>query len=236
MDVLIATTEEAASYVGGCDSIVPHGVDTGRFLPPEDKRACWQESGLPGKYGIGIFGRVRPEKGTDLFVQAMCRLLPRYPDFVAVIAGRWKPKDADFQQALVRQIEEAGISDRVVWLDEVPADERHVWFQRISLCVASPRYEGFGLTPIEAMSCGAAVVATRTGFFPKLIEEGDTGYVVDIEDLDALTDRIEQCLKDPEVLLRMGRTARQHAVERHDCSREAQGIEQVYQQIFDGEL
>ncbi|KKL79750.1 hypothetical protein LCGC14_2011700, partial [marine sediment metagenome] len=198
--------------------------------------ACWQSSGLPGKYGIGIFGRVRPEKGTDLFVEAMCRLLPRYGDFVAVIAGRWKSKDADFQQALVQQIEEAGISDRVVWLDEVPPDQRHLWFQRICLCVAAPRYEGFGLTPIEAMSCGAAVVATRTGFFAELIEEGKTGHVVDIDDLDALTARIEQCLEDPQSLLQMGRNARHHAADRHDCSREAEGIERVYQKIFDGEL
>jgi len=79
-------------------------------------------------------------------------------------------------------------------------------------------------------------VATRTGFFPTLIEEGKTGYVVDIEDLDALTARIEQCLQDPQSLLQMGRNARQRAADRHDCSREAEGIERVYQKIFDGEL
>ncbi len=41
----------------------------------------------PGRYAIGCFGRVRLQKGTDVFVEAMCRLLPRFPDFTAVIVG-----------------------------------------------------------------------------------------------------------------------------------------------------
>jgi len=44
-------------------------------------------SGLPGRYAIGCFGRVRAQKGSDVFVDAMCRLLPRYPDFTAVMVG-----------------------------------------------------------------------------------------------------------------------------------------------------
>ena len=46
---------------------------------------------LPGRYAIGCFGRVRAQKGTDVFVDAMCRLLPNYPDFTAVIVGAVTP-------------------------------------------------------------------------------------------------------------------------------------------------
>ncbi len=197
MDAIIATTPEAASLVPRCDAIVPHGVDTSVFVPPDDKQRAWQETGLPGRFGIGTFGRVRPEKGTDLFVEAMCRVLPRFPEFTAIVAGCCKSPDRPFQAALVRRIASAGLSERVIWLGEIPACERHLWFQRISLCVAAPRYEGFGLTPLEAMSCGAAAVATRTGIFPTLIEDGQTGYVVDIDDGDALADRIAPACKIP---------------------------------------
>lgn len=236
MDAVIATTPEAASFVPRCDAIVPHGVDTAVFVPPDDKRRAWQETGLPGRYGIGTFGRVRPEKGTDRFVEAVCRVLPKYPEFTAVIAGRWKGSDRPFQEALAQRIASAGLSDRVIWLGEVPAHERHVWFQRVSLCVAAPRYEGYGLTPLEAMSCGAAAVATRTGIFPTLIEDGQTGYVVDVGDVEALADRIERCIRDPQALLEMGRRGRQHIVANYDIGGEAAGIERVYARIFDGEL
>jgi mannosyltransferase len=236
MDAIIATTESAGSLAPRCDAIVPHGVDTSAFLPPADKQRAWRETGLPGKYGIGIFGRVRAEKGTDLFVEAMCRVLPRHPDFTAVIAGRWKDGDREFQQRLADRIAAAGLTERVVWLGEVPAAVRDVWFQRISLCVAPARYEGFGLTPIEAMACGAAAVATRTGVYPHLIEDGVTGYVVEIGDVEALATRIEQCLADPEELLAMGRRGREHVVRHYDIQGEAAGIEQVYERIFKGEL
>ena len=49
--------------------------------------AAFAEAGLPGRYAIGCFGRVRAQKGSDVFVEAMCRLLPRYPDFTAVMVG-----------------------------------------------------------------------------------------------------------------------------------------------------
>jgi len=236
MDAIIATTPQAASFVPRCDAIVPHGVDSNVFVPPGDKRRAWHETGLPGRYGIGTFGRVRPEKGTDVFVEAMCRVLPKYPEFTAVIAGRWKGPDRPFQESLAQRIALAGLSDRVIWLGEVPAHERHLWFQRLSLCVAAPRYEGYGLTPLEAMSCGAAAVATRTGIFPTLIEDGRTGYVVDVGDVEALADRIERCIQNPQALLEMGQRGRQHVVANYDIGVEAAGIERVYARIFDGEL
>ena len=71
-------------------AIVPHGVDTRYFHPPADRGQEWAQGRLPGRYGVGIFGRVRRGKGTDLFVEAMLRLLPRYPDFTAVIIGPCK--------------------------------------------------------------------------------------------------------------------------------------------------
>ncbi|MES7358587.1 hypothetical protein U6X56_12390, partial [Cutibacterium acnes] len=71
MDAVIATTPKAASFVPNTTAVVPHGVDLQRFSPPPDKASAWADSGLPGRYGIGVFGRVRPDKGTDVFVDAM---------------------------------------------------------------------------------------------------------------------------------------------------------------------
>ena len=77
-----------------------HGVDTDRYAPPADRAAAFAESGLPGRYAIGCFGRVRAQKGTDVFVEAMCRLLPRYPDFTAVIVGAVVPEQQGFADEL----------------------------------------------------------------------------------------------------------------------------------------
>ncbi len=87
MDAVIATSDISASYLEREATVIPHGVDTDRYAPPADRAAEFAESGMPGRYAIGCFGRVRAQKGTDVFVNAMCRLLPRYPDFAAVIVG-----------------------------------------------------------------------------------------------------------------------------------------------------
>src|SRR6202000_3483854 len=81
MDAIIATSDISASFLKRTATVIPHGVDTDRYVPPADRAAALTEAGLPGRYAIGCFGRVRAQKGTDVFVDAMCRLLPRYPDF-----------------------------------------------------------------------------------------------------------------------------------------------------------
>src|SRR5271167_2697628 len=87
MDAVIATSEMAARYIPCPATVIHHGIDVEVYRPPADRRSAFAEAGLPGKYGVGIFGRVRRQKGADLFVEAMCRLLPRYPDFSAVVIG-----------------------------------------------------------------------------------------------------------------------------------------------------
>src|SRR3954469_5149597 len=87
MDAIIATSDVSASYLDRPATVVLHGIDPALYAPPPDRAAAFAATGLPGRYGIGCFGRVRAQKGTDVFVEAMCALLPRYPDFTAVVVG-----------------------------------------------------------------------------------------------------------------------------------------------------
>ena len=107
--------------------------------------------------------------------------------------------------------------------------------QCLSLLVAPPRYEGFGMTPLEAMACGAAVVATDTGAFAEMITAGETGYVVPIGDLDALTSAVLSITEDPERLAVMGQTARKSVVENFTLTGEAAAIDKVYERLWSGE-
>src|SRR5665213_413290 len=105
MDAIIATSDISASYLKREATVIPHGVDTDRYAPPEDRAAAFAETKLPGRYAIGCFGRVRAQKGTDVFVEAMCRLLPRYPDFTAVIVGAVTVEQGEFATELRKRIE-----------------------------------------------------------------------------------------------------------------------------------
>ena len=100
MDAVIATSEAAAQFLRRPATVILHGIDVDLYSPPADRLAAFAETGLPGKYGIGTFGRVRRQKGSDLFVEAMCRLLPRYPDFCAVVVGLTTVDNLPFVEGL----------------------------------------------------------------------------------------------------------------------------------------
>lgn len=232
MDAVIATTPKAASFVPNTTAVVPHGIDLTRFAPPPDKLAAWADSGLPGRFGVGVFGRVRPDKGTDVFVDAMIAALPHLPDVTAVIAGRAMPQHEAYQRELQARIDAAGLSDRIRFLGEVPAAEVHRWYQRCLVCVACPRYEPFGLTPFEAAACGCAVVCSRTGAFEELVQPGVNGALVDTGDAAGLAAALRQVLADPQAAARMGQAARARVAGQFSLEREAAGIGAVYARLF----
>lgn len=232
MDRVIATSPEAARYLRVPAHVILHGVDLTRFGPAPDRAADWAATGLPGRFGIGVFGRVRPQKGTDLFVEAMCRLLPHYPDFAAVVVGAVTPEQRLFFERLKARVHTAGLAGRVVFLGERPAAEVPLWMRRMTIVVCPQRWEGFGLVPLEAMASGAAVVATRVGAAHHLIVEGETGFLVPPDNLDALAGRVDQLMQCPELALAMGQKGRAHVLAHFSIEREAAEIRAVYESLL----
>ncbi len=234
MDSVVSTTPEAASFVPNTTRVVPHGISLERFAPPQDKLSAWAEAKLPGRYGIGGFGRVRPDKGSDLFVEAMLKVLPQFPDFCAVIAGLAQPQHQHFQDRLMQRVRDHGLQDRIRFLGEIPPDQVAQWYRRVLITVACPRYEPFGLTPLEGMACGCAVVASDTGAFRTIVDEGVTGHVVPTEDVEALASRLADLMQDPPRTAAMGQQGRQRVERSFSVEREAEGIAAVYDRVWQG--
>jgi mannosyltransferase len=232
MDAVIATSEGAESFLERPATVIHHGVDTERYRPSADRLAAWWEAGLPGSFGIGAFGRIRPQKGTDLLVEAMLRILPRRPEATLVLTGLVAPQFETFKSELEARIAAAGLERRVLFLGERPIEEMPEWFRRVSLYVAPMRHEGFGLTPLEAMASGAAVVATRTGAAAALVADGETGFLIEPDDVDALAAAIETLVSDPARAEAMGRRGREKAVAEHDIKGEARRINAIYRALW----
>lgn len=232
MDAVIATSDISASYLKRSATVVNHGVDTERYAPPSDRAAAFAEARLPGRYAIGCFGRVRAQKGTDLFVDAMCELLPRCPEFTAVIVGAITPDQIGFANELKKKIADAGLQSRIVITGELPIEEVEHWFQRLTIYAFTSRNEGFGLTLIEAMSVGAALVATRAGAAEIVVEEGVTGRLVPTDDANALAVALEPLMRDPDTAAAMGQRARQRVLDKFSLDAEARGIAAVYRKLI----
>jgi len=231
MDAIIATNEISASFLKRQATVIPHGVDTDRYAPPADRMAAFAQTGLPGRYAIGCFGRVRAQKGTDVFVEAMCRLLPRHPDFVAVLVGAITPEQMVFANDLRKRIEAAGLKSRIVITGELGIEEVQRWYQRLTIYAFTSRNEGFGLTLIEAMAVGAALVASRAGAAELVVEDGVTGVLTPPGDVDALVTALEPLMRDPASATDMGRRGRTRVLEKFSLDAEANRIADVYRAL-----
>jgi mannosyltransferase len=231
MDAIIATSDLSASYLKRTATVIPHGVDTEIYAPPSDRAAAFAESGLPGRYAIGCFGRVRAQKGSDVFVAAMCRLLPRYPDFTAVMVGAITADQTGFAGGLKQQIEAAGLLSRIVVTGELEIEEVQRWYRRLTIYAFTSRNEGFGLTLIEAMSVGAALMASRAGAAELVVDDGITGVLTPPGDVDALVAALEPLMRDPAAAAAMGARARQRVLEQFSLDAEADRIAEVYRTL-----
>jgi mannosyltransferase len=162
----------------------------------------------------------------------MCALLPRYPDFTAVIVGAITPDQIGFANELKKKIADAGLQSRIIITGELPIEDLERWFQRLTIYAFTSRNEGFGLTLIEAMSVGAALVATRAGAAEIAVEEGVTGRLVPTDDAIALAVALEPLMRDPAIATAMGERARQRVLDKFSLDAEARGIAAVYRKLI----
>lgn len=234
MDAVIPTTPEAAKFVPNVKAVVPHGVNTDLFKPAPDRAVAWQSLGYGGKMGIAAVGRVRPEKGTDIFADAMLQVLPKFPDLVALVVGKAAKEHIGFQQKLQERISAAGLADRLLFVGEVGPGKMPALMQGLSLMAALPRYEGYGMTPLEALASGVPFVGSETGYFREFSNHGTVGTVVPLEDADQGAAVIEAWLSDKARLMHASELAPGFVKQQHSIEHEVAGINTVYERLWGG--
>ncbi|GGR13145.1 glycosyl transferase [Actinoplanes ianthinogenes] len=170
-------------------TLVPSGVNVDRFR--KDGPAAERS----GRQRILSVGRLVPRKGFEELIN----VLPDVPGAELVIAGG--PDAAElatdaYAQWLLQLAKERGVDDRVRLLGAVPAHRMPEWYRSADLLAATPWYEPFGLTPLEAMACGVPVVATAVGGLPDTVVDGVTGDLVPPRDPVGLGQALRRLLAD----------------------------------------
>jgi glycosyltransferase involved in cell wall biosynthesis len=165
--------------------VVAGGV---RATPPGDPRPGHELAG--GKRYVLALGTVEPRKDLPTLVAAFDDLAADDPELRLVIAGQ----DGWGSQDLAAAIERSAHRDRIVRLGWVAEDDRPALVRGATVYAYPSVYEGFGLPPLEAMSAGVPVVATRTGSLPEVI--GDGADLVPVGDAAALAAAIGRLLTD----------------------------------------
>jgi len=226
VDGIVSTCSAAAAFLTQRppDIIIPHGIDAQRYKPVDEKKTAWQSLGYPGNRGVGIFGRVRHSKGIDIFVDAALAVANDFPDTTFVICGECIDKDLPYQQALQNKITQANLQQRFMFLGEQPFEKLPTLFSAMSVVCALSRNEGFGLTPLEAMASGSAVLCSEAGAWPDIVAQGIEGYRVPIDDVQATQHKLTAMLSDEATTQQMGRHGRKKVLQHYTIEKEAKAL------------
>ena len=174
--------------------------------PPPCRRLKAARILCPGNYTDG--------KGQDVALRAFARILPDFPHAELRFFGGdlGLSKNRDYREALKRLAAELGVAGSVTFSEF--ADDLAPHYASALVVLNLSRSESFSLICQEAAAHGVPVIATRSGGPPEIIDDGVTGFLVDVGDSDAVAERLDQILSDPDRGQAMGVRARALVVER----------------------
>ncbi len=159
-----------------------------------DKEKAWEFLRREYSYSndfILYLGGFSPRKNVDGLLESYKRIykeLPGYYDLVLLGASK------DNHYELKKKVEDMGLRDRVVFAGYVPYEHLPYFYNCSSLFVYPSLYEGFGLPPLEAMTCGTPTITTNVTSIPEVV--GDGALLVDPYNTEELTDKIYKTISD----------------------------------------
>lgn len=175
-----------------------------------------------------VAGRLVPEKGVDVLLRALARVVHRHPRARLVVAG-----DGPERGSLHRLAEASGLGHHVEFTGRL---DRDALFDRLRsswvACVPSVWEEPFGMIAAEAQMHGVAVLASRTGGLTEIVGDGETGFLVPPGDVDATADRLESVFSDPERALSLGRRGHLRARDVFGLDASAARFEGLYREAI----
>src|SRR5207245_8808235 len=179
-------------------------------------KARWHRSGAR----IVLFvGRLQPHKGPDVAITSMAEAVSRDPvgtrDVVLAVVGGPSGRTADERDEVSRLMDLAaasGVGDRVMFFPPQPQPRLADFYSAAELVLVPSRSESFGLVALEAQACGTPVVAAATGGLRYVVEDGETGFLVDGWDPADYAERLLSLLGDPGSARRMGEAGIARAV------------------------
>jgi len=202
-------------------SLIPNGMDIQPFQRRFDRRRLRQEYQLPMSARIiGCVGRLDPEKGQDLLIEA-CAKLDKKLDWILLLAGT-----GSCEVQLQRQAERLGIADRVRFLgftDTIPQ-----FLAALDLLVLPSRTEGTPLALLEAMAARCAIVAAAVGQVPQIITHLQTGYLIRPGCTEEMEEGIRYLIENPQHGRQMGMQAAELVSREFSASKMAEAYMQIY--------
>jgi glycogen synthase len=225
--------------------VIPNGIDVEEYRPSPDP-SLLRSYGIDPERPFALFvGRITRQKGVLHLINAIRHL--KEGTQVVLCAGA--PDTREIGEEMTRKVEAArrDSSHPIVWIEKMlPKKEVIALYSHAAVFVCPSVYEPFGIINLEAMACGAPVVASKVGGIPEVVVHGDTGLLVgleargpeDFEPKDParfsreLAAAVNSLLESPELRKAMAAKARKRVEDQFAWSQVAARTHQFYQELI----
>lgn len=245
-DVLIAISRNvAASYTPYTRKpqrvmVIPNGVDLMEFSPSPLRRDHSRRElhVAHGTYLMGLLGRIIPQKGHHVMVQALARLAKTHPNTCLVVAGGAKTgnhtwfQDGAFLNDLRRLINDLGVTQKVIFTGFV--DHVRAIYESLDVLVVPSLVEACGRTALEAMAMQIPVVASDVGPAREVVEDDRTALLVPPNDPEQLAMAIETLMTNRVLARELGENGRRRVEKYFSSEQHVRTVEQLYRSVRRG--
>jgi glycosyltransferase involved in cell wall biosynthesis len=203
-------------------TVIPNGIDLERFNASAEKQKIRAELGLPAEgIIVGTIGRLVPEKGQHLLIEAAARLAKNFSNVFYLIVG-----DGPLRQELQACARNAGLENRVILFgvsDQIPQ-----LLNLMEVFVLPSLSEGLPMVILEAMAAGKPIIATNVGAIPQVLRDHESGLIIE-PNANELADAISYLLNHPPIARGFGEKALDHVRDEYS----SQKMTREYVAVFD---
>ena len=180
---------------------------------------------------IGTAGFLRPIKGFHILLQAVERVVKTHPDTCLLVVGQFARES--YKREMLQQIRDRGLKRHVVFTGYVPHRDVLAWMREMDIFAFPSLHEGSPNALLEAMACGLPIAASRVGGIVDIVEDDRDVLLVPADDVDMLSQKLQQLVRDMELRKRLGRAAKQKVESQFSPARETEIWLDIYHRVLD---
>ena len=225
-DIVTATSsalaEDTKNYIDGNKQVhvIPFGVNINQFTSvKKDYRI--------DDFCVGIVKNLEKNYGIEFLIRAVEIVIKKGHKCRLIIVG-----DGSLRKKLVQLCDEIRISDFVTFTGKIPNHMVVSHLHSFDVFVVPSLSESFGVSALEASSCGIPVIASDIGGLPEVIVDGETGYLIPPRNEAAIAEKIIKLIEEPGLRQNLGANGRKFVLDNYDWNLCAKKMEEVYESIL----
>ena len=196
--------------------VVPFGIDVNKFIPSTTRTK---------PFTVGTIKSIESHNGIEIILDAAKILVHdnKLSDIKFLIVG-----DGTMLEKMKDKVKKLKLNNNIKFTGYISHDNIVEYFQKLSVFVAMSRRESFGVSILEAASCGVPAITSNVGGLPEVNKNLETGYIIEVNNAKILSEKIIKLYNNDKLRKKMGKNARKRVIEKFDWQQNLEKMITIY--------